>query len=66
MDLFDVIIDGKKYEYVDSIDYKDKKNIAISNGKEITIKQYTINDNQLELQDIDDETFEALKGLMQL
>lgn len=66
MEMLSIVIDGKKYEYVDSIIYHDKCYVALSNGNEITINEYVIKDNQIELIPLDDAQFEELKVVMHL
>ncbi|MBP3766257.1 MAG: hypothetical protein J6G98_03665 [Bacilli bacterium] len=55
MNPFDIIIDNKKYEFIDSILLNNKYYVAFMDDEVTYIKEYKINKRSIELFDIDDE-----------
>lgn len=66
MEMLEISIDGKKYEYVDSISYNGKCYVAFSNGGDITISEYVIENDSINLVSLTDEEFETVKDVMNL
>ena len=66
MNILDITINDKKYTYVDSIALNDKFFVAYTDGVVTNISEYQIINNNLELFDIDDETFEKVKEALNL
>ncbi len=64
MEMLSITIDGKKYEYVDSIQYQGKNYVALSDGEHITINEYYVVNEQIQLLPIDDILFLQLKEMM--
>lgn len=55
MNPFDIVIDGKTYEFIDSIVLDNKYYVAFMDDENTYIKEYKINNNIIELFDIGDE-----------
>ena len=55
MNPFDIIIDNKKYEFIDSILLNNKYYVAFMDDEATYIKKNKINKSSIELFDIDDE-----------
>lgn len=66
MNLLDITINGKKYTYVDNITIDGHNYIAYSDEEFITISEYTLINDELQLSEIDDETFNKVKEAMKL
>lgn len=60
MNPFDIIIDDKVYEYIDSILLNDKYYVAFMDDDATYIKEYKIKNNNIELYDIDDDLAETI------
>ncbi len=60
MNPFDIIIDDKVYEYIDSILLNDKYYVAFMDDDATYIKEYKIKNNNIELYDIDDNLAETI------
>ena len=60
MNPFDIIIDNKVYEYIDSILLNDKYYVAFMDNDATYIKEYKIKNNNIELYDIDDDLAETI------
>lgn len=60
MNPFDIIIDNKVYEYIDSILLNDKYYVAFMDDDATYIKEYKIKNNNIELYDIDDDLAETV------
>ena len=60
MNPFDIIIDDKVYEYIDSILLNDKYYVAFMVDDATYIKEYKIKNNNIELYDIDDDLAETI------
>lgn len=60
MNPFDIIIDDKVYEYIDSILLNDKYYVAFMDDNATYIKEYKIKNNNIELYDIDDDVAETI------
>ena len=65
MNPLDIIIDDKKYKYIDSITYKNKNYVIFSDDNYIYIKEYDLN-NELNLYDIDDSLYEEIRKKLNL
>ena len=66
MKIFDINIDDKKYSFVDSIHLNGKNYIAYEDNDNIYISEYTIEEDELELLEVDDETLNVVKEAMGL
>ncbi len=66
MGLFNIIIDGKNYDYIDSINYENENYVAYSDEDSIYISKYTMHDEEIEFMDIDEDTFNKIREVMQL
>ena len=66
MEMLTITINNERYEYVDSISYQGKCYVALTNGNEITINEYKIQNDQIELIPLDDVQFEEIKSVMHL
>ena len=66
MKIFDINIDDKKYSFVDSIHLNGKNYIAYEDNDNIYIREYTIEEDELELLEVDDETLNVVKEAMGL
>ena len=60
MNPFDIIIDDKVYEYIDSILLNDKYYVAFMDDDATYIKEYKIKNNNIELYDIADNLAETI------
>lgn len=63
---FDIIIDGIKYEYVDSAYYNNKNYIAYTDGYVTTISEYVFDGVHAEFKALDDNTFKQVSVVMGL
>ena len=67
MKLFDIKIDGKTYEFVNSINYNGKNYVAYEDAEQTYISEFIINDNNISFQPIEDDTvFEEVRKAMAL
>lgn len=67
MDMFDIIIDGEIYSYINSIIYEGIHYIAYTNGEITTIGKCIIDKNKnIEIHAIDDKTFNKVKEFVLL
>ena len=66
MNPLDLIIDNKKYEYVNNICLNDINYIAFKDQNYLYIKEYKIIENKLKIIDIDDITYVKIRKLMNL
>lgn len=66
MGILEVVIDGKKYEYVDSMMYEGKCYVALANDENITINEYAIEGDYINLFPLDDNLFQRVKEAMNL
>jgi len=66
MKLFDIIIDNKKYEFVNSIHLNGKNYVAYTDNKNIYISEFVIEEDKVNFIEIDDKTFEQVKEAMSL
>jgi len=66
MKLFDIIIDNKKYEFVNSIHLNGKNYVAYTDNKNIYISEFVIEEDKVNFIEIDDKTFEEVKEAMSL
>lgn len=64
--MLDIVINNKIYKYIQCVKIDNISYIAFTDGKIITISQYTMNDNSIDLFPIDDETFEVVRKEMNL
>ena len=65
MNPLDIIIDNKKYEYVNDIIYNNKNYIAFKDDNYLYIKEFTF-DNELIFLDINDSLYDTLRKMMNL
>ena len=63
MNPLDIIIDNKKYEYVNDIIYNNKNYIAFKDDNYLYIKEFTF-DNELIFLDINDSLYDTLRKMM--
>ncbi len=66
MKLFDIIIDNKKYEFVNSIHLNGKNYVAYTDNNNIYISEFVIEEDKVNFIEIDDKTFEEVKEAMSL
>ena len=66
MKLFDIIINNKKYEFVNSIHLNGKNYVAYTDNKNIYISEFVIEEDKVNFIEIDDKTFEQVKEAMSL
>lgn len=66
MNDFEIIIDNKKYEFIDNICYQDKLYVAYEDDNNIYISEYELTDDGIVFNKIDDNTFKLVKELMKL
>lgn len=66
MNVFEIVIDNKKYEYVTSKKINNKNYIAYADDNNIFISEYLLNNNKLELLEISDEIFNMVKEVMNI
>lgn len=64
--MLDIIIDGQKYEFVNSINLNGVNYIAYSDSKNIFIQSFKFIFNEIVLESIDDNTFNYVKLKMGL
>ena len=65
MNPLDIIIDNKKYEYVNDIVYNNKNYVAFKDDNYLYIKEFTF-DNELIFLDINDSLYDTLRKMMNL
>ena len=65
MNPLDIIMDNKKYEYVNDIIYNNKNYIAFKDDNYLYIKEFTF-DNELIFLDINDSLYDTLRKMMNL
>ena len=66
MEMLDITINNKTYQYINSIVLNDKNYIAYSDGVLTFISEYIINDSNINFSNIDDETFDLVKEALNL
>lgn len=66
MDIFQMISENEKFSYVDSIKYNGKNYVAYMDDENLYISEYTIENNELILDDISDELYATLLKEMKL
>ena len=66
MEMLMITIHDKQYEYIDSIVYKNKCYVALSDKENITISEYSIIDGNVEFAALDDGLFIEVKEAMNL
>lgn len=66
MKLFEIKIDGKTYEFINSITYNGKNYVAYQDNDTIYINEFVINEKDINFLDIDPQTFEEVKKAMAL
>lgn len=66
MEMLTITINDKRYEYIDSIVYKGKCYVALSDEDNITISEYDIVNGKIELIALDDTLFSEVKVAMNL
>ncbi len=64
MEFLNITIDGKRYDYVTSINYNSKSYVALANADVITISEYDIVDGKLILYQISDDVFKSVSEVM--
>lgn len=62
----DIIIDNKKYSYVDSITINNKNYVAYTDGEITSISEYILKDDNVEFIALNDEEFNMVKEAMKL
>ena len=65
MNPLDIIIDNKKYEYINDIVYNSKNYVAFKDDNYLYIKEFTF-DNELIFLDINDSLYDTLRKMMNL
>ena len=66
MNPLQIDIGDEKYEYINSITYQNKKYIAFTDFQNVYIKEYINSLEDIEILDIDDQTFKIVKEMMNL
>lgn len=60
MDLFDIKIDNKNFNYIDSIKINEKNYVAFSDDDNIYVSEYKIIDGDIIFDDVDDLTYDKV------
>lgn len=60
MDLFNIIIDNKKFIYIDSITINKRNYVAFMNDENVFVNEYKITDRNITFNDIDEQTYEMV------
>jgi len=66
MKILGINIEGKNYNFLKSIEYNNKYYMAYSDKDSIIISEYTYDNNSFYIDEIDENTFNIVKGLMNL
>ncbi len=65
-DIFKLINNNEEFTYVDSISYNGKNYVAYMDDTNLYVSEYTINGEELTLDDVSDELYETLLKEMNL
>lgn len=57
MDFFNIIIDNKKFAYIDSITINKRNYVAFMDEENVFVNEYKIIDGNITFNDIDDRTY---------
>ncbi len=60
MDLFNIIIDNKKYNYIDSISLKNKNYVAFTDDENIYVSEYFLIAGDIVFKNVDDATYDMV------
>lgn len=60
MDLFDIKIDNKNFNYIDSIKIDNKNYVAFSDDDNIYVSEYKIINGDIIFDDVDDLTYDKV------
>ena len=63
---FDIIINGKKFEYITSKKIDGVNYVAYADENNIYISKFTISNNQINLEPINEELIDSIKEVMNL
>ena len=66
MNVFEIVIDNKIYEYVTSKKINNKNYIAYADDNNIIISEYLLDNNKLKLLPISDEILSMVKEVMNI
>lgn len=66
MDMLSMTIEGKQYEYIDSILYEGKNYVAFCDEECISICEYVMEENKVKLFPLDEALFAKVKDAMHL
>ena len=64
--MLDIIVNNKRYQYIQCIKIDNASYIAITDGNSITISEYKMLDDKIQLLPIDDKTFDIVRKEMNL
>lgn len=64
--MLDIIVNNKRYQYIQCVKIDNTSYIAITDGKTITISEYKMLDDKIQLLPIDDKTFDIVRKEMNL
>ncbi len=66
MKLFEINIDNKNYEFVNSINLNGKNYVAYQDNDNIYISEFIIQDDKVDFKEIDEKTFNEVKKALSL
>lgn len=64
--MLDIVVNNKRYQYIQCVKIDNTSYIALTDGKTITISAYKMVDDKIQLLPIDDETFNIVRKEMNL
>lgn len=64
--MLDIVINNKRYEYIQCVKIDNNSFIAMTDGESIIISQYKMIEDRIHLMPIDDKTFEIVRKEMNL
>lgn len=62
----EIVVDGKKYQYLKSVVYEGKTYVAFTDEETVFINEYTLTNNKINLNEVEDSIFEKVKKEMGL
>lgn len=60
MDIFNIVIDNKKFTYVDSVTINKRNYVAFMDDDNVFISEYHIVNGDITFEDVDDETYDMV------
>lgn len=60
MNIFDIILDNKKFSYIDSITIDKHNYVAFMDDDNIFVSEYTIDNGDIIFDDVDDLTYDKV------